>query len=444
MFDLTKEIKLDSSLRKKYVALKTVLYIAFLTGIFLIAKQIIFPSVPLAFSFANYNSLKNTLVMPRVSSEPDKPLKNSIPANDILAFNANPIGNFSTVNLIFTTDKKYGGMENFEVKIRKSYQSFFYPTSKPAGFKNGSLLSANGSYYIVFGNKLHKFSQPEIITKLGYQKDAFLEVSQDDLKYNEIGTEIVSSDKYPDGTFFHIEETYYQLRDQKLFAFISTQAFLSQFDAKQAIAQNKDFLKNYPVAEEQLEFADGTLASYGNSVYILSSGKSYPIADADTFMRMGFIWDDVIAIDSGELSAYKKQKQFTMNQPHPDGTIFFDQATEKLFIVKDNEKHPIENESIAKGYLRHNYINADSAKSEVTASCSLKKSLLNSKKYKCYINIESFENFPGNDYQVETYFNNEAKINNIDAVFSTPIKWSNLYSSLSKIKQRLKDNYKNE
>lgn len=444
MFDLTKEIKLDSSSHKKYIALKTVLYIVFLIGIFTIAKQIIFPSVPLAFSFANYNSLKNTLVMPRVSSEPDKPLKNSIPADNTLIFNANPVGNFSNVDLTFTTDKKYGGMENFKVKIRKSYQSFFYPTGKPAGFKNGSLLSANGSYYIVFGNKLHRFSQSEIITKLGYQKDAFLEVSQSDLKYNEIGTEIIASDKYPDGTFFHIDETYYQLRDQKLFAFISTQAFLSQFDAKQSIAQNKDFLKNYPLAEEQLEFADGTLASYGESVYILSDGKSYPIADADTFMRMGFIWDDILAIDSGELSAYKKQKQFTMNQPHPDGTIFFDRATEKLFIIKDKEKHPIESESISQGYNKHNYITADSAKSEVAVSCNLEKSFLSGSKYKCDINIESFENFPGNDYQVETYFNSEAKINSIDAVFSTPIKWSNLYSSLSKIKQRLKDNYKNE
>ena len=443
MFDLTKEIHLDPLSRRKYIVLRTMLYLIFIIGVFFIFSRIIFPSVPLIFSFANLNSLKNTLVAPRIFPAQNSVFKGTIPANSTLIFDANPIGNFSTADIALVTDKKYDDIENSGIKIRKSYQAFFYLTGSPAGFKNGSLLLSNGAYYIVFGNKLHKFSQPEIITKLGYQKEAFLEVPQDELKYNEIGMEITGSDKYPDGTFFYINENYYQLRDQKLFAFISPQAFLSHFDSKQAVIQNEDFLKNYPLAEEQLEFADGTLASYGESVYILSNGKSYPIADADTFMRMGFIWDDVIPIDSGELSTYKKQKQFTLSQPHPDGTIFFDQATEKLFIIKGNEKHPIESEYIARGYYKQKYINADSAKSEVSAFCNLEKSFLSNQKYSCQINIDSLNNLPGNDYQFETKFTNQLKINNIETVFLTPIKLTNLHYSLSKIKERLKTNYIN-
>ena len=438
MYDLTKEVKLDPLSLKKYAILRIALYIIFLIVILFILDRIIFPSASLTFSFVNSNSLKNTLVLPRISSNPNELIKNPVSANDTFIFNANPIGNFSTADFTFTTDKKSGGMENFNVKIHKSYHAFFYPTGRPAGFKNGSLLSSDGAFYIVFGNKLHKFSNTELVLKLGYLKNPFIDVPLSDLQYNEMGNEV--TEKYPDGTFFLIGETYYQLRDQRLFPFISKQAFLSQFDANQAIIQNEDFLKNYPVAEEQLEFADGTLASFGGSVYILSDGKSYPIADADTFMLMGFNWDDVVAIDSAELSSYKKQKQFTINQPHPDGTIFYDQTTEKLFLIKENEKHPLEG-TVAKTYSKQKYITANSKESDLVVSCQLKKTFFSSQKFYCQMPIDSLEKFIGNDYQIEIEFKNEAKINNIDAVFSTPIKWSNIRSSLAKIKENLKNNY---
>lgn len=441
MFDLTREVRLDQESQKKYAALRIALHIVFLFGIFLIAYYILFPTVSLIFSFANANSLKNTLVSPRISSALDKTTKSQIAANNTLFFNANPIGNFSTANFTFTTDKKSMGMKKFDVKIRKSYQAFFYPTGKPAGFKNGTLLSSNGSYYIIYDEKLHKFSEAAIVLKLGYSKNSFLEVSQNDLLSNEIGSEIESADSYPEGTLFAIGETYYQMQNQKLFPFVSTRAFFSQFEANQAIIKDAAFLKIYPASDDQLGFVDGTLASFEQSAYILSEGKSYPIVNAETFIQMGFNWNDIVALDSEELNIYKKQKQFNRDQPHPNGTVFFDQATEKYFVIKNNEKHPIENAAVVKTYSKQKFVIANSKESEASVSCQLEKSFLSSQKYHCDVPLDSFEKFLGNDYQIETKFANEAEISNIDVTFSTPLSWPNLRSSLSRIKVNLRNNY---
>jgi len=332
-------------------------------------------------------------------------------------------------------------MEKFDVKIRKSYRAFFYPTGKPAGFRNGTLLSSNGSYYIVYDDKLHEFSEAAIVLKFGYSKNSFLEVSQNDLRYNEIGNAITDANNYPDGSLFAISDTYYQMQNQKLVPFVSTRAFFSQFEANQAIIKNDDFLKNYPLSDDQLGFVDGTLASFEQSVFILSEGKSYPVADAETFVQMGFDWNNVVALDSEELNIYKKQKQFDRNQPHPNGTIFFDQTIEKYFVIKNNEKHLIENDAVAKNYSKQKFVIANSKESETSFSCQLKKNLLSSSKYSCNVPLDSFENFLGNDYQIETKFANEAKVSDIDVTFSTPLNWLNLRSSLSRIKASLRNNY---
>ena len=130
------------------------------------------------------------------------------------------------------------------------------------------------------------------------------------MRYNEIGNTITDASSYPDGSLFAIGDTYYQMQNQKLVPFVSTRAFFSQFETNQSIIKNDDFLKNYPVSDDQLGFAEGTLASFEQSVFILSEGKSYPVADAETFVQMGFDWNNVVALDSEELNIYKKQKQF--------------------------------------------------------------------------------------------------------------------------------------
>lgn len=443
MFDLTREIKLEPKLQKSYNLARGFLYVAFFIIALFVADRVLFSSVSLIFSFDNVNSLKNTIDPPYVDSSPENPAKNPISANDKFTFYSTAFGNFSDASVTFLVNEGSSNIEGSSVSLRKSYQAFLYPIGEPVGFKDGTLLTTeDGKYYLVSSGVLRKFSSIEILLSLAYPKDSFLKVQQADLQYNRPGSDIVDKNTYPNDTLFAVEDTYYKLKDGQLFPFVSANAFLSQFNANQAITKSRDFLSSYTVSEKLLGFADGTLASSDVSVFILSEGKSYPISNAETFVRMGFNWDDVIPLDSEELNLYEKQKHFTINQIHPDGTVFLDQTSQKYFVIKGKQKLPIGSQTIAKSYFKKNPILANLQENDADMiHCQLKKSWINSNRYYCEIPLDSVANFLGSDYEFNVLFANNVKIKDINTTFFTPPNWKNLMLSLSVIKNNLKNNY---
>ena len=441
MLDLTKEIQLEPHLRKKYIVAQIFLYIIFLAIVLFTFDRIFFPSVYLVFSFNNAASLKNNLDLSATTLQSDTLTKGAVTANNVLTFDANPIGTFSHAIINLITDKKSKSIENTSIRIRKSYEAFFYPTGDPSGFRDGALLATNDSHYIVSNGVLRKFANDAIVTQLGYSKNSFMQISQNDLGYNKSGDDISDATIYPDDTLFIIGDTYYQLLNQQLSPFVSTNAFLSQFDANQAIAKTADFLNQYKLSETFLGFADGTLASLAPSVFILSEGKSYPISNAETFVKMGFDWNSLIQVDSEELGTYEKQKQLTYNQPHPNGTLFLDQKTNKYFVIKDGEKHPIESAAIVKTYSKQKPIIADSQESEIGVLCQLKKAFLSNNTYTCDIPLNSLNDFVGIDFQIDAKFANDAKISSADVTFFTARNLDNFKASLLRTRTNLITNY---
>lgn len=439
MFDITKETKLSQKLHKKYIAARAFIYLAFLASVFFVSYRILFPSSLLTFSFDNVNSLKNTLVPPRNSAS-EIPGEGVLKNKERITFDASPMGHFSRARISFSLAEK-ANIEQALINMRKSYQAFFMPEGDPAGFRNGTLLTTNGNFYIVSDGFLRKFSSTETALNMGYAKDAFLQVTKEDLKYNKTGGIIEDAGNYPNDTLFVVDENYYQLKDGELFPFVSAKAFLSKFEPEQAIGKNEDFLENHPVSEEFLGYADGTLASFDGSVLILSGGKSYPIINAETFVSMGYDWNEVIPLDSEEISIYDKQKQFNRNQPHPDGTLFFDRKTEKNYLISDNHKLPMESNAVARTYQKQRSIVADSEESQQVFSCQLGEKELFSNVFSCSIPLDEIGNFWGNDYQIETAFPEDIRLAGIDVTFYTSFTWENFMLSLSTIKNRILMNY---
>jgi hypothetical protein len=440
MFDLTKQIELPKELRKKYQIARAILHVIFLISASYVAYRILFPIIPLDFSIANPSSNKNTLINPRIGQAGEFPKKGSLPKNSTLFFNANPFGQFSSADITLSFNKGTSNIEGTNVKIRKSYQAFFFPTGEMVGFKDGTLLTTeNGAYYIVSDGLLRKFANTDIILQMGYPKSAFIKVSQAELKYNKIGADINDALTYPDDTVFAVGNTYYELRNAQLSPFISTRAFLSQFDQSTAVAKSSDFFAQYPVSETSLGFSDGTLGSSADSVFILSEGNSYPVADANTFNIMGLNWNDVIPLNQDELSIYNKQKQFTVDDPHPNGTVFLDQKTNSYFLIKNGFKLPVPDDTILKTYFKQNPVLASLEDSNKEDSCILKKQFLASSSYTCQVPLQNLSGLVGNDYQISAEFPTAATITNINTTFSTPLSWESLKNSLSKIKTALKN-----
>lgn len=440
MINLASKITSQTKWHRLYLVSRALLYGLSLILALLLVYQILFPEISLSFFFNDPKSLKNTLVSVRTDTR--NPLENGLIGNKgKLVFNANPLGNFENATLKITTVKNSNALTNATVKIHKTYSAFFYPEGLPLGFANGSLLSTNGNYYLISNGMIRQFASTTALDQFGFTNVTFLKVLPEDLNFNPKGVDIVNANIYPDDTLITVGGKYYQFKTGQLLPFLSEKAFLSRYLATQAIPKDEAFLKDKTISENTIGFADGALVSNDQSVFILTNGKSYPFADSTTFVAMGFDWKDVLPVTPAEINTYARQKQFTVNQLHPNGTLFFDEQTKTYFLLDEGFRRPISNTLIAKTYSKNSPIIASSLSLEKNTSCQLTKTPLAFRTFDCEINLSPLNNFPGNTYQFEIIFPKDVNLLTANTVFYTKFNQDSMLNSLSLIKTRLQNNY---
>jgi hypothetical protein len=438
MFDFTKEIELDKKGYSLYRKLQIILYLgAFFLSIYL-AYLVIFPNLFFTFSFLNPDSSKNTIVNPRLTNN-IFPKKGKI-EKEVL-FNANLSEDYSKAKVNFVLNKKSPSFDAPVIYARKSYQNLFYPDGNPIGFKDGSLLKNSRDYYIISEGALRKFSNINVLLAMGYSQDNFQEISENDLQYNLAGQDINENDPYPDSTLFIIDDNYYILEDQTLKKFVSDNAFLSNYDSIQAIPKNITFLNNYPLSEDLMGFANGTIIAHDISAYIISGNEILPINNIRTFESKGFDWNDVINVGSDEIAIYTKGKLFTIDSPHPDGSILKTANDSSYYIISDFQKHLLPTEHIAFSWLRKNPIFVSEKSLQVEADCTPEKSIFNSNSYSCDIPLDIFENLIGTSYEFKLQSNGKIELDFININFKKNIDIKNFKSFFREIFIRIKQNY---
>ena len=185
--------------------------------------------------------------------------------------------------------------------------------------------------------------------------------------------------------------------------------------------------------------ADGTLAVYGDSVYILSKGFFYPVDSIETFLAQGYNWNDLQQLGPDVIATFKKDKLFTLKSPHPDGTVL-KADNEKSYLIEAGKKIPLSQASLEN--LPKRSAIAVSAKSlTVLENCDLKKNMLNQKTYSCEIPLEKIKDFLGVDYQFSAQFAENIKIDTLNVQFKKEVSWESLKNTLLEILRRVKNNY---
>lgn len=441
-FDLTKEISLDRKNQKTYRIIQILIYFsAVLSGLYL-AYLIIFPTEYYLFMFSSPNSTKNNIIDPR-NSQSMYLDKGYSAAKEDLFFDAAIFGNYSQAKIIFLLNKKSQTVENNMMEIRKSHQAFFYPEGKSLGFKNGTLVKTQEDYYLISEEKARKFSGPEAIISLGFNQESFREISSADLAYNEKGEDISDKSGYPDGSIFKIKDEYYQLEDQRLKKFISPGAYASHYDASQAIEKDENFLKNYPLDEAIIGFSDGTPISYGISAYIASRGKIHPVNNPITFSSMGYNWEDVIAASGDEISMYEKEKLFTLDSPHPEGTVMVTRENSRWYRIESGQKRPLPTENIARSWLKINPILVAEESLALRENCRLNRDgkIGGYPAYSCLVPIEKFEHLPGKTYEFKFASSNDIDLEEIRINFEMSVTGKNFKNTVNNLMKQVKNNY---
>lgn len=378
MFDFTKQITIDQASYSKYRRLQIFLYSAAFLSTVYFAYLVLFPSAYFAYDFSAPNSLKNTVINPK-NSKGDYLEHGAVNSADKLIFDTALVGNYGKAQVEFAMDKQSESPENLEIQARKSFQSFFYQEGPPMELKKADLFKINDDYYMLTDGKLRKF--------------------------------------------------------------ISKNAYLSQYDENAASLRDASFLKQYPLDENMVGYADGSLISYGVSAYIVSSGKILPINNTVTFSAMGYDWKNVKPASADEISFYEKDKLFTISSPHPSGTIFTTSDTKKSYLVENGMKRPIASQEILKSWQKTSPVAVSEKSLEISEKCELTKETLSFRTYACDIPLSKLSGLIGKDYEFQLNSNEGIKIDTIKVTFKKQVSWNNFKATVLDLINKVKTNY---
>jgi hypothetical protein len=205
-----KKIQLNPVWQKRYKLAKFGVYTVFVLCLFLASYLILFPSASFIFSFKNPDSSKNTVVDPR-SEKGELIRSGKVENGSQLIFDANPLGDFSEVELEFTLDGNSSDIGNGSVSTRRSYRSFFYPEGEKIDYPENTdlprLLSANNSVFIASQGKIWPIADAITFSSMGWDWNDVVASNSEEIGNYEKQKLFTLKNPHPDGTIFSEKES---------------------------------------------------------------------------------------------------------------------------------------------------------------------------------------------------------------------------------------------
>lgn len=193
-----------------------------------------------------------------------------------------------------------------------------YEKGAPIKFPQYSVLRApDSTLYLLVDNKKREFSSNEAFRLIGINPEEILDASWEDVNSYDEGKEITENSTYPTGALVQNNKTggvYWVIEGEK--APILDRIFLStKFKNKNIFQVSPEELENYETVDPVL-FDNGELVKSPNSsiVYLISDGKKRPIADEETFVGLGYKWQNIITTSPKILYYYDLGEPLNINQ----------------------------------------------------------------------------------------------------------------------------------
>ena len=178
-----------------------------------------------------------------------------------------------------------------------------YQTGQEISFPNYSILKNNADFYLLDYDSLRPFASEEVVKKIGYHPDEYIEISPADIIGYPLGDIITASTTAPQGIIYQITDlnnSYYLFKDNILYPIVDKNVIAINYKNLAVEKRKRKDIKNLPVADLPVNFKDGTLlrVTDGNNIYVIEDGKKRLIADTETFAALGYKRTNVIAINS--------------------------------------------------------------------------------------------------------------------------------------------------
>lgn len=360
-----------------YWKLRVLLWIGLLITLFFLSSTFLFPNFLYIFDFSTPNSSKNNLLNPRLADNTPRP-NGKFDRSMTLTLNAGVLGNFSNALLTANLEKKSAIPTSIAGTLRRSYQAFWFPKGEPL-------------------------------------------------------------DVFPSETLYKIENEYYALRDGTLVPFVGEAAFLSRYPEHFATIESRDFLSRYPVSKNFIGFRTGSLLSFADGVFVVTSETTVrPVGSAEIFLAFGYHFADVLPVNSEDVGIYERGRILLLGAIHPDGTLFHDRDTNTTYLIDQGTKRPLTDPTYRDFLMKKQTpIEVSQSDSEQTVSCVLTSVFL-PRKFTCDIPLEILAHITGSDFELTlSQPDTEVNIRTLGLEFRTEKSFSNALTLLATVKNRI-------
>ncbi len=166
-------------------------------------------------------------------------------------------------------------------------------------------------YLLVDEDILRPIESDKVFRKLGFNPVELIPISEQDLKDFNIGEPITMKSIYPLGALLQNKKTggVYFVKDGKKHPLLAKELLITNFKNYKIIPTDPNELKEYKTAEP-IKFKDGELVKAYNkpTVYIIDEGEKRPFINAESFIKAGFKWENIIETNNKILNLHPTGK----------------------------------------------------------------------------------------------------------------------------------------
>ncbi|OGH71584.1 MAG: hypothetical protein A2921_03860 [Candidatus Magasanikbacteria bacterium RIFCSPLOWO2_01_FULL_43_20b] len=175
-----------------------------------------------------------------------------------------------------------------------------YALGSPIDFPNYSILKQADNFYLLDYDALRPFASAELVKKIGYNPEEFIDVTEPDVKIFALGKIITDEAIDVSGKLVEVKETegLFYLKNGVISPLLSPSVAETNFPDLQKEKISLTSLQKYQQGD-LVKFKDGVLIGTKATaeVFVIENGKKRHIPSEMVFSRMGYDWNNVVWID---------------------------------------------------------------------------------------------------------------------------------------------------
>ncbi len=184
-----------------------------------------------------------------------------------------------------------------------------YPLGEPIRFPQYSIVRLpDGKMFLLINNNKRRFANPEAFRKNGFNPEEIIQAGQTELDGYTEGEVITATSAYPTGALLQDKKTggVYWLSDGIKSPILDSKFLKTRFKSRRVIPTATTELDSYPTGNP-VQLADGDLvrSTLSPAVFVIENGVKRPFDSAETFIKLGYKWENVIIFSQKVLDLHQ-------------------------------------------------------------------------------------------------------------------------------------------